>query len=501
VVPSLSNAIELDGSTEAKARYFLNTLLNDPSFPKNLDDFTIEAIVETPAGYHVRFVQKKNGFEVKGGGITVTLGRDNRVLAIQNSYHALSMEQKPFYFTLTENEAIVQAFQDLKLTSTPANQIVEKKVKEENGELRPVYEIKFTSARDKKWSWEAVVDGEDGTVYSSKSLAHTERQDHSPNAWVSARVFDPNPTILSDQAYGSVPGFENDNDGNSDFFDRMMFQTKIDTTYINGKYRLENQYVKITDQELPQNPDCTSPFGSFNFRRGDPCFTDVNAFYHVSQSLTYLNETLGFHAHPIKYTGGVHVDPHGLEGDDNSHYLPDEDELAYGDGGVPDAQDHDVVLHELGHAIHNWLTHGHMSQVEGLSEGSADYWASSYSRSQMRPDNIAYNWVFSFDGHNEFWKGRIVNSPLRYPDAVKGKYSEIHTAGQMWSTTCIAIWDQIGKFRMDKIFWSGIAMLDENSSQLDAAKAIYAAAKQIYPRDHKLQNTVKDTFNEYGYQF
>jgi hypothetical protein len=44
-------------------------------------------------------------------------------------------------------------------------------------------------------------------------------------------------------------------------------------------------------------------------------------------------------------------------------------------------------------------------------------------------------------------------------------------------------------------------MLDENSSQLDAAKAIYAAAKQIYPRDHKLQNTVKDTFNEYGYQF
>jgi len=89
-----------------------------------------------------------------------------------------------------------------------------------------------------------------------------------------------------------------------------------------------------------------------------------------------------------------------LDGDDNSYYS--NGRLVFGEGGVDDAEDADVVLHELGHGLHDWLTNGSLSQVQGLSEGCGDYWAQSYSRSlgQWPLSAPAYNWMFSWDGHN-----------------------------------------------------------------------------------------------------
>lgn len=69
--------------------------------------------------------------------------------------------------------------------------------------------------------------------------------------------------------------------------------------------------------------------------------------------------------------------------------------------GVDDAEDADVILHELGHGIHDFLTVGHLSQIEGLSEGIGDYIAMSYSRSKglLKKEPIKskeYDWVFKW---------------------------------------------------------------------------------------------------------
>jgi hypothetical protein len=264
---------------------------------------------------------------------------------------------------------------------------------------------------------------------------------------------------------------------------------------------LSGPYVQIVDNEAPTNPKCdvAATTTAWTYNRSSPCFDAVTAYYFVDKSLKYLNTTLGFNAHPLLYTGGIKVDPKGVNGDDNSHYVPTTDTLAFGEGGVDDAQDHDVITHELGHAIHNWLTNGHISQVEGLSEGIGDYWLASYSRSFMKPTDIAYNWTFSYDGHNEFWDGRIVNVVGKYPALTTGNNAEIHTAGQLWATTCIEIYDAIGKAKADKAFWTGIAMLSANSSQNDAAKAYVAAARRLYPTDANLISTVVAKFQARGY--
>ena len=72
--------------------------------------------------------------------------------------------------------------------------------------------------------------------------------------------------------------------------------------------------------------------------------------------------------------------------------------------------------------MHDWLTHGAMSCVDGLSEGFADYLAVSYTRSLglWLPDDPEYHWVHKWDSHNKFWDGRVVNHGATWPDVLKG---------------------------------------------------------------------------------
>jgi hypothetical protein len=471
-------------------------------FGQNVKVPETESVTESEVGFHFRFVQKHHGLPLKGSVISVTVTHGHEVVAYHGRLEPSAVSQVDPHavasdFFLSEGQASQIAYEATNLTASPSFQKIEKKFQKVGDEFRPVYEITFSAPIDKKWSWQVNVEGKTGTVVDSFSTALDAHENQF--ARIPVNVFDPNPTVRSGLIYGSVPGFLDNANSNSDFFDQMMKQTELETTLENGRYVLANRYAVITDQELPRNPDCSTPFGSMILRRADPCFDSINALYHITKSLKYVGEVLHIDVHPRFYEGPMHVDPNGLDGDDNSHFLPSTDELAYGIGGIHDAQDHDVLLHELAHAIHTWITHGHFSNVEGLAEGIADYWAASYSRRHMKKTNPAYNWVYSFDGHNEFWPGRVVNNPLKYPEGVLPPNNEIHIAGSVFSTVCIAISDQIGKLATDRILWAGVAMLDENSNQLDAAKAMTVAARVLFVHDPKRVATVKRIFRDHGY--
>ena len=52
------------------------------------------------------------------------------------------------------------------------------------------------------------------------------------------------------------------------------------------------------------------------------------------------------------------------------------DEIRLGKGGVDDAEDGEVILHEYGHAIHFSQNFSFASSEAGaISEGFGDYWA------------------------------------------------------------------------------------------------------------------------------
>jgi len=205
--------------------------------------------------------------------------------------------------------------------------------------------------------------------------------------------------------------------------------------------------------------------------------------------MRYINLSLGIPLSPYQYVGGVKFDPHGLGGEDNSHYLPETGSVSFGDGGVDDAEDISVIIHELGHGIHDWLTNGNLSQVDGLSEGCGDYWAASYIRNTgyWISSDPAYNWIFNWDGHNPFWPGRVTNYTSHYPDGLVG---QIHTDGQMWASSLMSVYDLIGREPTDRNFLEALAMTNGSSNQQDAANAFIQSDQLNYGGTH-----LTDIFN------
>ncbi len=288
-------------------------------------------------------------------------------------------------------------------------------------------------------------------------------------------VFDPSPTQSAMVAYGTG-GITDGGDANTaDLTAQTFTYTLPNLTLTGGTYYLDGMWASIVDTESPFNGDYSQASSAFIFTRSDDGFEASNTYYHVDWMMNYLNVTLGCNITPLQYTGGARFDPHGLNGADNSHYTGGNGVIAFGEGCVDDAEDSDVVHHELGHALHDWVTGGNLSQVNGLSEGVGDYIASSYNRASgtWTPSDAAYYYMFNWDGHNECWGGRITNYNVTYPGGMIG---QVHTDGQLWATCNLTAWESVGQQDMDKAHWEGLGMTNGSSNQNDAANAVYQAA-------------------------
>ncbi len=199
-------------------------------------------------------------------------------------------------------------------------------------------------------------------------------------------------------------------------------------------------------------------------------------YWHVDNYMRYVNVTLGVPAKPDRYTTGVRYDAHGFNGDDNSRYSGSGQDLSFGEGCVDDDEDADVIIHELGHALHDFLGTISNSNADGLSEGFGDYVAVSYSRSLglLQPSNSAYNWVFKWDGHNACWGGRSSAVTVTYPGG-----GALHGVGQNWATSNMRVWNAVGRERTDKAVFEGIRLTNGTSTQPQAARAVMQAATNM----------------------
>ena len=322
-------------------------------------------------------------------------------------------------------------------------------------------------------AWEVVADAATGEVIDS----------HDTSLYVNgtATVFDPDPLTTSGATYGQT-GYTDSNDADSpQLTAQLQSVTLNDITSAAGVFRLEGPWARCDDWDTPIGGvnDCPTPATSnFSTTRNDQKFEGPHVYHLIDKQMRYLNLTLGVTVVPNSVAGGVRFDPHGFNGDDNSSFTPSSDRLTFGEGGVDDAEDADVVLHELGHGLHDWVTNGGLSQTQGLSEGVGDYFASSYNRStgHWTPSDPQWFWMFHWDGHGtDTWAGRVTNWNLNhsYPGNLG---SGIHAQGQYWSSCNLVAWVAIGRDAMDKAMLRGLAMTSASSNQKDAAQAVITAA-------------------------
>ena len=439
------------------------------------------------AGETLRFQQSINNVPVYQSEILVHYNKDGKVTYTSSENLKREIAKIDTNATLSVSDALKKAHSASKtkgnITFEETNLFV---YLTESNETKLVYRV-LTKSYENPGTFETIVDAKNGDVISMKDIAnyhHHNSEEPKPikkvtktgtapkTAFVtgSAYIFNPDPLSKMQVSYSGQ--YVDNNDATNASFDAarsLVTIPELDLTA--GVYKLKGSYAEIKDIETPSTGLFTQSTDQFLFNRNQQGFEAVNVYWHVDNSLRYINETLNIPCKPLTNGGILTFDPHGLDGDDNSYYS--NGQLVFGEGGVDDAEDADVVLHELGHGIHDWLTNGNLSQVQGLSEGCGDYWAQSYSRSLNQWPSSApqYNWMFSWDGHNEYWDGRITNYTVLYPGS-----GAIHTRGQIWASSLMRIYNRIGKEKTDRAFLEGLAMTGSNTNQQQAAIAVRQAA-------------------------
>ena len=477
-------------------------------------NFKLTFVRKGLAGETLRFQQMLNNVPVFDSEIVLNFNKGNEVTFSSNNYDS-SIANIDINPTLTKDNAIEISNNSINFKGTITQQECKLWVIKLEDTTKLVYRV-ITNAFDLSGSWEVILDAKTGALLSKKDIAvyhhkkikkkpknKAKKTDQnlkitSPTSYVTgtAMVYNPDPLSQAHVAYAG--NYVDNNDATNAELDAtrtLVVLPEIESTA--GVYKLKSSYVEIKDLEAPSKGLFTQSSPDFLYDRENDAFEAANAFYNLDKSLRYINTTLGIPCIPLTNSGVLFFDPSGDNGADNSYYTGGT--LVFGEGGVDDAEDADVILHEMGHGIHDWITGGHASSSTGLGEGSGDYWAVSHSRSlnQWTSADAANNWVFSWDGHNEWWSGRVTNYTRTYPETVAA-YKEIHIYGQIWATALMKIYDVIGKTKTDKAFIEGLALTNSSSNQKTAAVAVRQAAINMNYPCADIQ-TMTDKFNAAGY--
>lgn len=486
----------LPGTPEQMGRsYLLNNRAVLGLNPADIDRLKMHhARPDGAGGVTVRLRQTWKGLPVnKNAEITIHINKNNQVDFVMNGFaYGITLENTTP--ALTPAVARAAVVQHLGITGSIGFESNSLMLLRHAHTDYLVYRVHIETDMP-VGEWEAFVNAQTGALLKVEDIAAYHRHRHTVPGGVkpalpkwrfkpfnvqvngTGNVFDPDPLTSATAAYGG--SYVDGNDANAAVLTAQLKNVVLpDITLNAGVYSLVGPYADIRDFEAPNKGLFTQATSTFNFDRSADAFEAVNTYYHIDAMMRYLNVTLALNIMPYQYAGGVQFDPSGLSGADNSHYLSGSGRLAFGEGGVDDAEDADVIIHELGHGLHDWVTAGGLSQVNGLSEGTGDYIAGSYSRSKgyWTSGQAAYNWMFNWDGHNPFWGGRVLNYAAVYPVGLAGA---IHTDGQIWATANMKIWDDIGRQNADRVFWAGLGNTNGASNQNDAANAVYQAASAL----------------------
>jgi subtilisin-like proprotein convertase family protein len=413
-----------------------------------------------------RFEQRVQGLPVYNAEIAVTLQTSGEVTYVYSTYQP-GLQLVSTMPVVAPAEARLTAAAAFDLQGPYNHELARLLVFPDKAGARLAYQVELSPISGKNGAYEVIVDARSGAILQAR--------DQAERATGTGMVFNPDPLTTASAAYGAT-GYTDANDADSTQLSAQRQSVTLqDITLAGSTYSLVGPYAHIVDVESPSNGLFAQTNSNFSFTRTQNGFEAVNAYYHLDKFLRYLNVTLGLDVMPIQYTGGVRFDPSGESGDDNSHYDPTTGVLVFGEGGVDDAEDADVLIHELGHGIHDWVTGGNLSSEEGLSEGIGDYFAQSYSRALgLWPlSNPAYQYTFSWDGHNPFWNGRTTNYTAHYPSGLTG---DEHDDGQIWATANMKVWDLLGATKTNTLMVEGLAVTGAITNQEEAAQALLQAA-------------------------
>jgi hypothetical protein len=282
----------------------------------------------------------------------------------------------------------------------------------------------------------------------------------------------PDPISSSGSSYSQSPYLDNNDANNSALEAEIQFDS-VEVTLDTGTYFLQNDYVRIREHSLPNVAPVTSTVPNFDFTRDQSGFEDANILYHISNFWHYIDGL----DYGTEMNYSIPVDAHGFNGDDQSAFdnFTNPPQLTFGEGGVDDGEDADVIVHEYTHAISHALAPFTNSGGErrALDEGVCDYTAVSYSKTYT---NHLYSEVFNWDGHNQFWDGRISWRNDPYPQALTGNF---YQNAELWSSALVHIEANLNRDLTHEILFESIRNYQSGMTMRQAAHLFIQADSNL----------------------
>ncbi len=406
----------------------------------------------------LRYIQVHSGYPVFNSELMAVIYKGNVLKFVNNTYRNF----RPPVF-MPEEIA--------KKKLIKSNQFIQKIVRIDRGYFKtvPCYCFTVIMKNDRKLIY---MDSRNGKILKEKSLII--------NFDAQGKVFYPNPVAtsmninLTDKDDTNYPVLNN--------CYKIVTLTDIDPSGI-----LKNRFVDLTGSGLLSATQFgTYPVaeytpgsametnGHYFYTRDDFAFEEVNVYYWITEARKYI-ESLGFNILPNPVPVNVH-----FMVDDNSFYSETDHGLHFGDGGVDDAEDAEIVLHEFMHAVTHYIIPGMGDSWEAssLDEGLSDYFAATFSKDENFRDYIG-EWDATTYNPGNPPNLRPIKTNRHYPEDMREPYyltgqPNIHWDGVIFSSTLWQVRKAVGR-EFDRDFIEFLYHLSTSTSYQSAAMSLYSA--------------------------
>jgi len=270
----------------------------------------------------------------------------------------------------------------------------------------------------------------------------------------------------------------------------------VTLTNLDGSGYLSGDWANVSSET---GKPAFSPTNTFIYTRDDDRFEQVMAYYWVTEAQNYI-QSLGFGStYPAINMESQDVRINQL-GYDNSFSWDKKDYLRFGKGGVDDAEDAEVILHEYGHAMLDsqstpFGAFGASLEAGAIHEGFGDYFAVTVSDVVAPTADPAC--VADWDSVSYTTSAphclRRVDGNLYYPGDLNGR---VHHDGQIWSRALWDIRNALGHVQADTIILYAQFSFAPDSSMPAAAQVTVDAAGFLY--NPGVANQVRHVFENRG---
>ena len=433
---------------DAAARDYLSRHAAEYGLRADTNDLLLTGVTRSLAGWYVRFQQTRAGLPVLGGEVVVALNADLTARLVTSSYVGGLAPPPAAPPALAPAGALQRA---MLATGNPvlhAQPSVAMVVYPANGVARLAYRTELPASLP-RGLWEVIVDAHTGAILSQR-----DRLVYAPKG----KVFLPNPVASSgnatlrdrrNKAYAKL---------RKQTFKRKLFR-------LDGSGKPWGRYCKAVG-----NKQAVDRWRKYRNRAS---FEQINAYYHIDKLQAYIQRRLGFtNVNNRQQVANCNTIP-----DDNSFYSPFSKQITFGSGGVDDAEDAEIIVHEYGHAIQynqvpNW---GASHESRSMGEGFGDYLGGSYG-AFLAPDPTFDVCVGEWDATSYSSANppclRRLDSTKTYPGGLVG---QVHSDGEIWSAALWKIEQAIGRDGAHRIILESHFALPGSALFAQGATAILSA--------------------------